>query len=62
MQTIGWWLKSMEQGMWKVPLQFAENTVCIGWLLYSAEEYDREPLCRDIWDLTGMQIALFVSV
>jgi len=28
MQTIKWWLKSTEQGMWKAPLQFAENTVC----------------------------------
>jgi len=44
MQTIGWWLKTMEQGMWKAPLQFAENTVCIGWLLYLAEEYDQESL------------------
>jgi len=37
MQTIGWWLRSTKQGMWKAPLQFAENTVCIGWLLYLAE-------------------------
>jgi len=44
MQMIRWWLKSMEQGMWKVPLQF-ENTVCIGWLLYLAEEYKQEALC-----------------
>jgi len=44
MQTIWWWLKTMEQGMWKALLQFAENTVCIGWLLYLAEEYDQESL------------------
>jgi len=39
MQTIRWWLKSTEQGMWKAPLQFAKNTVCVRWLLYSADEY-----------------------
>jgi len=44
--------------MWKAPLQFAENTVCVGWLLYSADEYEREALCRDIWQLTGIQVAL----
>ncbi len=58
MQTIRWWLKSTEQGMWKAPLQFAENTVCVRWLLYSADEYKREALCRDIWQLTGIQVAL----
>jgi len=58
MQTIGWWLKSTEQGMWKAPLQFAKNTVCVGWLLYSADEYDCKALCQDIWDLTGIQVAL----
>jgi len=61
MQAIGWWLKSTEQGTWTVPLQFAEK-VCIGWLLYLAEEYDREALCRDIWDLTGIQITLHFRV
>jgi len=45
MQTIGWWLKSTEQGMWKAPLQFAENTVCVSWLLYLAKEYDCNALC-----------------
>jgi len=58
MQTIGWWLKSTKQGMWKAPLQFAENTVCVGWLLYPADEYDCKALCRDIWQLTRIQVAL----
>jgi len=35
MEMIGWWLKSMEQGMWKTDLQLAEEMICTGWLLYS---------------------------
>jgi len=58
MQTIGWWLKSTKQGMWKAPLQFAKNTVCVRWLLYSADKYNCKALCRDIWQLTGIQVAL----
>jgi len=58
METVNWWLKSMEQGMWRMDLQSAEDTICTGWLLYSVEEYDREALCTEIWNLTGMQTAL----
>jgi len=58
METIGWWLKSTEQGMWKTDLQSAEETICAGWLLYSVKEYDREALCREIWNMTVIQIAL----
>ncbi len=29
----------------------------MGWLLYSAEEYNRKALCTEIWNLTGVQIA-----
>jgi len=38
MATIGWWLKSTEQGMWSI-LQMAEESLCMCWLLFSAEEY-----------------------
>jgi len=48
METIRWWLKSIEQGMWKTDLQSAEETICTGWLLYLAKEYDREALCCEI--------------
>jgi len=41
--------------MWHMDLQSAEETICTGWLLYSAEEYDRVVL---IWNLTGVQIML----
>jgi len=44
--------------MWKTDLQLAEETICAGWLLYLAEEYNREALCCKIWNMTGMQIAL----
>ncbi len=58
METIGWWLKSTEQGMWRMDLQDAEDTICAGWLLFSADEYDREALSHEIWNLTGVRVAL----
>jgi len=58
MQTISWWLKSTSQGMWLTDLQSAEETTCAGWLLFSAGEYDREALCREIWEFTGVQVAV----
>jgi len=48
----------MEQGMWCTNLQSAEETLCAGWLLFSAKEYDQEVLCQEIWSLTGVIIAL----
>jgi len=41
METIGWWLKSTEQGMWCTNLQMAKDSLCASWLLFSADEYDR---------------------
>ncbi len=58
METIRWWLKSTEQGMWKTDLQSAEEIICARWLLYPMEEYNGEALCREIWNMTGIQIAL----
>jgi len=58
METIGWWLKSTGQGMWQMDLQTAEDMLCTRRLLFSADEYDREALCRKIWDLTGVRVAL----
>jgi len=58
MENIGWWFKTTDQGMWQMPLQKAEETVCLGWLLYSADKYNREALCREIWQFTGVSVAL----
>jgi len=44
METIGWWLKSTKQGMWRTDLQTAEEMLCAGWLLFSANKYDQEGL------------------
>jgi len=57
-QTIGWWLKSTSQGMWVTDLQSAEETTCAGWLLFSMGDYDREALCKEIWDFTGVQVVV----
>jgi len=40
MDNIGWWFKSTDQGMWLMPLQKSKETVCLGWLLYSADEFN----------------------
>jgi len=54
--NIGWWLKATDQGMWERPLQSAEDSICLGWLLYSADEYDKEALCWEIWQFTGVTV------
>jgi len=59
MEMIGWWLKSTKQGMWRMDLQTAEESLCAGWLLFSAKEYDREALSCKIWNLTGIHVALW---
>jgi len=58
METIGWWLKSTEQGMWCTDLQTAEESMCAGWLLFSVDEYDHEALSQEIWNLAGVHVAL----
>jgi len=58
METIKWWLKSTEQGMWQMDLQMAEDTLCAGWLCFLAEEYDHKALCHEIWNPTGVLVAL----
>jgi len=58
MQTIGWWLKSTSQGMWLTDLQSTEETMCTGWLLFSASDYDQEKLTQEIWNFIGVQVAI----
>jgi len=57
-QTVGWWLKSTTQGMWATDLQSTEETMCAGWLLFSAGKYNREALCWEIWNFMGVQVAV----
>jgi len=53
----------MEQGMWMAPLQNVEDTTCLGWLLYSADEYDKEVLTKKIWSFMGVHTALrFIEI
>jgi len=58
MQTIGWWLKSTSQGMWLTDLQSAKDTMCARWLLFSADEYDREALTQEIWNFISVQVTI----
>jgi len=58
-ENIGWWLQHTKQGMWQAPLQFTEDTTCLGWSLYLAKEYDQEALWKEIWAFMGVHIALW---
>jgi len=55
--NISWWLQSTKQGMWPSHLLDAEDTTCLGWLL-STDEIDKEALRKEIWQMTGVQVAL----
>jgi len=52
------WLSATRQGMWVHQLPLAEQTICIGWLLYSAPEYNLNILRRQIKQDTGIDVAL----
>jgi len=51
-------LQSMEQGIWKAQLQQTEETTRLGWLLFSADEFNKDMLKSQIWETTGVQVAL----
>jgi len=55
---MGPWLRATKQGMWPRQLPLVEQTKCIGWLLYSAPEYDLDELRRLLKHLTGVDVAL----
>jgi len=52
------WLRSTGQGMRVRQLPLVEQTICIGWLLYSAPEYDLDELHRQIRQDTGIAVEL----
>jgi len=56
--NIGWWLKAMDQGMWEIPHQSAEESICLGWLLYLVDKYDKDALCHKIWQFTGVMVSV----
>jgi len=58
MENIGWLLRSTEQGMWKAQLQQAEETSGLGWLLFLADEFDKEALKSQIWETMGVHVVL----
>jgi len=52
------WLRVSHQGIWPRQIPRAERTKCLGWLLYSAPEYNREAIRQAILKDTGVQVAL----
>jgi len=57
-EDISWWLQYTKQGMWPSQLQVAEETTCLGWLLFSTDKLDKEALQKEIWQIMGVQVAL----
>jgi len=56
--SLGTWLRETKQGMWPRQLTLTEQTKCLGWLLYSAPEYNLEELRQQIIGATGVEVAL----
>jgi len=59
---MGPWLQKTKQGMWPRQLPLVEETICIGWLLYSAPEYDLPALSQQIKKDTGGDVALCFQI
>jgi len=61
LSLVAWlspWLRETKQGMWIRQLPLVEQTVCLGWLIFSAPEYDRNELRRTIKEMSGEDVAL----
>jgi len=52
------WLRETKQGMWIRQLPHAEQTICLGWLLFSAPEYNTNDIQQAIKDMSGEDVAL----
>jgi len=57
-KKMGPWLQMTKQGMWSHQLPLTEETISMGWLLYSVPEYDLGELCQQITQTTGVDVAL----
>jgi len=55
---IDMWLQARGQGMWPRQLPLVEQSKCVGWLLFSAPEYDRKELHKQLYQATGVSVAL----
>jgi len=57
-EKLGPWLSATRQGMWIRQLPLAEQTTCLGWLLYLAPEYNLSLLCQQIKKDSGIDVVL----
>ena len=58
LEEVGHWFAATKQGLWPVQIQKAEDTTCLGWLLFSGPEYDKDALRQAIWNMVGVEVAL----
>jgi len=61
-QMLDPWLCTTKQGLWPQPLPLVKQTICLGWLLFSAPEYNLEEIWRAILTATGVQVALHYQI
>jgi len=52
------WLNATQQILQTRQLNDAEQKKCLGWLLYSGQEYNMEDLHNQIYLDTGVEVAL----
>jgi len=57
-QAMSPWLNATQQGMWPRQLPEAEETSCLGWLLFLAPEFDLKALRRKIQKATGVEVGM----
>ena len=55
--NLSWWLKEKKIGLWSRPLQ-CEDTIVIGWLLYSTRQMDIQSLTEAIYNSSGIVFGL----
>ena len=54
---LAWWFSNHQYGWYVKPLQ-CERSICIGWLLYSTLDMDREQLAEEIRRQIGVKVGL----
>jgi len=52
------WLQVTGQGMWPRQLPLVKQTKCVGWLLFSAPKYNWNELRKQLYQATGVSVAL----
>ncbi len=55
---MGTWLRATKQGMLPQQVPLVQQMICLGWLLFTAAEYNLSEFARKIQHKTGAQVAM----